>query len=71
MTENEIGKVVVEAAVKVHRELGPGLLEMVHEVVLARELERRYRAGGQWAFRGNLGVFASLRETKVTSEPGG
>ncbi len=41
MTENEIGKVVVDAAVKVHRELGPGLLETVYEVVLARELERR------------------------------
>ncbi len=32
---------MVDAAVKVHRELGPGLLETVHEVVLARELERR------------------------------
>src|SRR5512133_795871 len=41
MTENEIGKAVVDAAVKVHRELGPALLENVYEVVLARELERR------------------------------
>lgn len=41
MTENEIGKLVVDAALKVHRELGPGLLETVYEVVLARELERR------------------------------
>ena len=41
MNENEIGKVVVDAAVKVHRELGPGLLETVYEVVLARELELR------------------------------
>jgi len=41
MTENEIGKVVVDAALKVHRELGPGLLETVYEVVLAGELERR------------------------------
>jgi len=32
---------VVDAALKVHRELGPGLLETVYEVVLARELERR------------------------------
>jgi hypothetical protein len=36
MTENEIGKVVVDAAVKVHRELGPGLLETVYEVVCAK-----------------------------------
>ncbi len=39
--ENAIGKAVVDAAVQVHRELGPGLLETVYEVVLARELERR------------------------------
>jgi GxxExxY protein len=41
MDENAIGKVVVDAAVQVHRELGPGLLETVYEVVLAHELEHR------------------------------
>ena len=41
MNENGIGKEVVDAAVQVHRELGPGLLETVYEVVLAKELERR------------------------------
>ena len=41
MEENAIGKEVVDAAVQVHRQLGPGLLETVYEVVLARELERR------------------------------
>ena len=41
MTEDEIGKQVVDAAVRIHRELGPGLLETVCEVVLARELRRR------------------------------
>jgi hypothetical protein len=29
MTENEIGTRVIETAIAVHRELGPGLLEMV------------------------------------------
>ncbi len=38
MTENEIGTKVLEAAIRVHRELGPGLLEIVYEVILAREL---------------------------------
>ena len=37
MTENEIGTRVIEAAIAVHRELGPGLLETVYEVILARE----------------------------------
>ncbi len=41
MNENVIGKEVVDAAVKVHRELGPGLLESVYEVVLAKELQAR------------------------------
>lgn len=41
MTENEISKIVVDAAIAVHRELGPGLLEAVYEVALAHELNRR------------------------------
>ena len=41
MTENEIGTVVVESAIAVHCELGPGLLESVYEVILARELQNR------------------------------
>jgi GxxExxY protein len=41
MTENEIGKVIVDSAIAVHRELGPGLLETVYEVVLTHELEQR------------------------------
>jgi len=39
--EESIGKAVVDAAVLVHRELGPGLLESVYEAVLDAELERR------------------------------
>jgi len=38
MTENEIGRLVVDAAIAVHRELGPGLLETVYEVILAYQL---------------------------------
>lgn len=38
MKENEIGTKVLEAAINVHRELGPELLESVYEVTLAREL---------------------------------
>ena len=38
MRENVIGTQVLEAAINVHRELGPGLLETVYEVILAREL---------------------------------
>ena len=41
MTENEIAKIVVDAALKVHRALGPGLLESVYEIILAHELRSR------------------------------
>jgi GxxExxY protein len=41
MDENAIGKEVVDAAIVVHRELGPGLLETVYEVVLLDELRKR------------------------------
>ena len=35
MTENEIGAIVVDCAVALHKETGPGLWETVYEVVLA------------------------------------
>lgn len=41
MTEEAVGKVVLDAAFKVHTALGPGLLESVYETALARELEKR------------------------------
>jgi len=41
MTENEIATAVVDAAFKIHKTLGPGLLESVYEAVLDFELQRR------------------------------
>ena len=41
MTENEIGTILVETAIDVHRHLGPGLLESVYEIVMAHELDAR------------------------------
>ncbi len=41
MTENEIATQIVDAAYKIHKKLGPGLLESVYEAVLAYELEKR------------------------------
>ncbi len=41
MTENEIGTLVVDVAVNVHKGLGPGLLESVYEAVLAKQLVKR------------------------------
>ncbi|OYV05726.1 MAG: GxxExxY protein [Verrucomicrobiales bacterium VVV1] len=38
MTENEIASHVMELSFQIHRQLGPGLLESVYEVILARKL---------------------------------
>ncbi len=40
-SEEIIGRTVLDAAFKVHTTLGPGLLESVYEMAMARELERR------------------------------
>ena len=40
MELNVISGMIVDTALKVHREVGPGLLESVYEVVLADELSR-------------------------------
>lgn len=40
MNENEIGTIIVDTAMQLHRGLGPGLLETVYEVVLANRLRR-------------------------------
>jgi GxxExxY protein len=39
--EDDRERNLIEAAIAVHRKLGPGLLETVYEVALARALERR------------------------------
>ena len=41
MDENQIGRIVVDTAIAVHRGIGPGLLETVYEAVLAKELRER------------------------------
>jgi GxxExxY protein len=40
MTENEISKIVFESALKVHKNLGPGLLESAYEECLFYELKK-------------------------------
>ena len=56
MNENETGKIIVDTAVRIHKELGPGLLESVYEVILTHELlklgltaERQVGIGIEWS----------------------
>lgn len=41
MTENEIAQQIVDAAYKIHRALGPGLLESAYQAILIYELQKR------------------------------
>lgn len=41
MHENEIGDIIVESGIYLHKSPGPGLLETVYEVLFARLLEKR------------------------------
>ncbi len=41
MNENQIAKIIVNAAYQIHTKLGPGLLETVYQVVLAHDLRKQ------------------------------
>ncbi len=41
MKEDEIAKIIVQAAFDLHREAGPGLLESVYEVLMAKLLREQ------------------------------
>ena len=41
MNENKIGDIIINTAVALHKELGPGLLETVYEVILAHKLKEQ------------------------------
>jgi len=40
MHENEVSGIIVDVAVKIHKALGPGLLESVYQRILAYELRK-------------------------------
>jgi GxxExxY protein len=40
MNENELSNLIINAAINVHREVGPGLFESVYEDCLAIELSK-------------------------------
>ena len=41
MDIEEVGKIIVDSAIKVHQSLGPGLLESAYQACLAYELSKR------------------------------
>jgi GxxExxY protein len=47
MTENQIATIIVDAAFKIHKTLGPGLFESVYQATLEFELQKRGLAFAQ------------------------
>ena len=43
MTENELSRIIVDSAYRIHTTLGPGLLESVYKTVLASVLQKPSR----------------------------
>ena len=41
MKHNEVSATIIDVAMRIHRELGPGLLESVYQKVMAHELRKR------------------------------
>lgn len=41
LPDEEIGKAVVDSSFRIHKALGPGLLEKIYEVCLAHELRKK------------------------------
>ena len=41
MNENDIGTIIIETAIDIHRKLGPGLLETVYETILFHGLVQK------------------------------
>lgn len=60
LEEDRLGKIIVDSAFFVHRELGPGLLESVYEACLAEEL--RYRG---LSVASQMAVPVSFRNVKL------
>ena len=68
MTENQIATEVVDAALNVHRALGPGLLESVYEAALAFELrERGIQVQRQVPYRFAIAMSSSMKDSAPIS----
>ena len=45
MTENKLSGIIIDSAIKIHRKLGPGLLESAYQTCLKYELEKKRTEG--------------------------
>ena len=69
MHENDIGTVIVDCAVRLHQELGPGLMESVYEFALARRLARRGLARRAWRATPQRAPWPSLATATGAAAP--
>lgn len=41
MTDEEIGRLIIDCSIRIHKEFGPGMLETVYEALLEHELKSK------------------------------
>lgn len=63
---DDITEAIIDAAIQIHRDLGPGLLESFYEAVLARALEKR---GFMWSDKQRFGSSTTGWCSKKASAP--
>jgi GxxExxY protein len=62
MDENTIAACVINRALEIHKEVGPGLLESIYEVLLADALEQSgFRSNGRSQFLFTFAGSASMK----------
>ena len=66
MKENDIGIIVINAAIGLHLQSDPELLEKVYKIVLSHELKERDELIGWRSDILNLSASAPLRETLLS-----
>lgn len=60
MTENELSRVIVDSCMRIHKRLGPGLLESVYEEILCYELSKL-----GISFKRQVGIAVEYDEVKM------
>ena len=67
MELDDITGAIIDTALKIHTDLGPGLLESVYEIVLSREIQNVVsKSSDKKPFRSNTRAFYLMKDFGLT-----